>query len=135
MNHALEHTRTRHMYPVIVARTQVQGRKQPILIAGSLLSVSAYQSRRRVTMPLRLEHLGTLDRPQLADGTINRADQGRLRDRAGPRTQSSTKKLVKGGVAGWVGVFCLAHVDLITVDKTLDSPGRAPAHGLGGQAA
>ena len=122
---------TRHVDAVIIARAQIQRGKVAIVKLRCQHRVARQQRGTAVLMAFGLENLLALNTAKLADGTIHRANQVSLGQRAGTVFEGSSEEVVEAGVAGHIRIGSLGHVDLVAPHKPFDQPGRqAPATGL-----
>ena len=113
--------------------------RRMIYVPGELFSVNPTTARgvpglfarnergSRVGVALGLEYLVAFDGAELADRTVDRADQVGVRQRPRAGLERAGEKVVEALVAGDVGVRGLVHVDAVLGDEAADQPGGARA--------
>ena len=122
VDHLAKAARAGHVDAVIVARAQVDGGELAVHKVLGQLAVTGQQGRGRVVMPLGLEDATGVDVPQLADGTIHRADQIAVGQRPGTRSQRPGEEGIEAGVGRRIRLGGLLHVHLILLNEATDGP-------------
>ena len=115
----------RHVHAVVVARRQVHGGVQAIVVRLGVL-VAAQQLGGGERLPLGLEDAAGLDLPQLADAAVGRHHQAARIGvgHARARLQRTGEELVEGGVAARVRVGRFVQVDVELAGDRVDQPAR-----------
>ena len=109
IDHALQPSVARHVDPVVVARAEVDRGKAAALELRRSFLVAPQQCGAGVAVAFGLEDVVTINRPELADGAIHRADKVGRCQRAGIGAQGAGEKSVEAGV-GAEGPPCLSGV-------------------------
>jgi hypothetical protein len=84
---------------------------------------------------LGLEDLVVLDRAELADAAVDRADERHVGNRAHARFQRAGKEFIEAVIAGDIGVFRLGHIHIVFTDEPPYQPRRHRAAFRTGHAA
>ena len=123
------------MDAVVILGAEVDRGKVAVLKLRRQRRIAADQCCRGIAVALGLENLVFVNRAELADRPINRADQRRLRQRPGAGLEGAGEKVVERQVMGDVGIQRLGHVDLVAGDKAADDFSRHFAALAGGDEA
>ena len=85
-------------------------------------------------MALGLQDVVVVDRAELADRAVDRADEIGVGQRTHAILQRTREELVEARVAGDVGVGRFIHVDAVLADEPADQAGRHLASAVAGDA-
>ena len=115
------------MNAVVVLGAEVDRGEAAVLVLRRQRGVAADHGGGRKAVAFGLEDLVVLDRAELADRAIDRANQLGIGQRSRTGLEGSGKEVVEGGVTGDVGIERLAHVDLVFGNKAANNFGGDPA--------
>ena len=118
------------MDAVIVLRTQVERGEAAMRELRCQRCVATDQRGGRVAVAFGLKNLVALNRAELANRTIDRANKISLRQRTRAITQWSRKKFIEALITGDIRIRRLGHVDLIARHKPANQArGQMPRSG------
>ena len=120
MDHSNQAACAGHVHPVVILRAQVNGGEIPAVKIFSQRSYPPHQRRRGVIVPFSLEYPVSGNNPELAYGSIGRADIIGLRDRTRFCKQGTGKEIIERPITSNVRIYRFIHIDAVMPDKPVE---------------